>query len=105
MTEFSKLATIILPASLCDAGNQAALQFDPIGGNKTFREPFLSTDGKKPATYTAASGLMTEPTFSSVNGMISMFPGSALYEAMPALDAIKQHGLKVISEIPNSVIL
>lgn len=90
-------ATFILPASQRAAANQAALQFDPIGGDKSFGPPCLSATGNAPATHCWASGQVSEDILPQLQQMAPAFECELFVDIDP-FEALATTGLKLVQE-------
>ncbi|MCR4341024.1 MAG: hypothetical protein NUW01_14175 [Gemmatimonadaceae bacterium] len=81
MTPQYRYAIVVIPAVQQADMNQAALQWDPTGGEETFTVP-LSADGAEPASYYWCGTWMTQATWDAILAQFSAVEnpsGSARY--------------------------
>lgn len=74
-----KRVLVIIKASQQQEANQNALQYDPVGGARTFTVG-LSYDGTPPATHYWASASVDLATFAAIQTLVAQSPGAVLEE-------------------------
>lgn len=75
--------TFIIPAAKRATANQAALQFDPVGGAKSFGPPVLRAIGGTVATHCWASGLVHEEFLPALEQMAPAFSAIMVQDLDP----------------------
>lgn len=79
-TEYTIRRIIVVPASYRDALNGAAMQFDPVGGERTFTTG-LSPTGEGSPTHYVCNAAFRELTWNAIEAdLLPQYPEAAVFD-------------------------